>query len=742
MSTRTPISLILPAALACACALLLPLPGHAAERAGAQPAGQLLEVNSLADPGTGTCDTTECTLREALAAAVAGAGHITFASGLSGTIVLGSQLEIATDQIQINGPGPGVISISGNDTHRVLEISGSSVELRDLTVRDGNAGSGTGGGILITGAGPVLLEHLRVIDSQTTFFGGGIHAGATTTVRNSEVSGNSANGGGGGIYFSGREGDDLLIENTTISSNTSDVNEGGLRVEIDSGQTATLRHVTVAENDGSRGVGLSGDGSALIEGSLLADNGTDLVNAVDDFVIINSVVENPSGGLYGENTLADVYVEIGALDFFEGSDTKVHPISADPARDHVDNAVGSGGCGTEPTHDQRGAARPIGPRCDAGAFEAPAPNMLASWDFEEFAPGQVLADGGRVDDSSDNLRDARIGDGSDLPTTIPGFGERGTALAFSDSADRVVFEPGYDFVEGPAAGPAIELAADDSFTVEAVVRIPEGSTQVATLVEHDPATGQPAWWLRVQDGEVQAQVDDGVGQTTVTGLLSIDDGRWHHVAMVRDAVADLLRVYVDYRTQETLPDSTAPAASTAGVVLGASPAGTHHLLGDMDLVRITHGTLAPDDFFQLPGEVNLIASIDDDEDLVEPGQWVEYLISIENEGMADAVDAQVSVVLPPEIVDAEWECSSPGAGCTAFGTGDIQDTVFLAAGEGRVFYSLFAELTDAEFESVSVTVTATADASQIERDPSDNSATDVSRTPPIFSSGFEPAPSP
>src|SRR5262245_1664696 len=44
-------------------------------------------VNSLGDPGVGVCDDTECTLREAIAAADS-AGKIVFENGLQGDVLL------------------------------------------------------------------------------------------------------------------------------------------------------------------------------------------------------------------------------------------------------------------------------------------------------------------------------------------------------------------------------------------------------------------------------------------------------------------------------------------------------------------------------------------------------------------------------------------------------------------------------------------------------------------------------
>src|SRR5439155_17732158 len=74
-------------------------------------------VTSTADPGDGTCDVTECTLREAINAAntAAGADTITFASGLTGTIALasGSGDLYINDPVDIEGPGAGALTISG-----------------------------------------------------------------------------------------------------------------------------------------------------------------------------------------------------------------------------------------------------------------------------------------------------------------------------------------------------------------------------------------------------------------------------------------------------------------------------------------------------------------------------------------------------------------------------------------------------------------------------------------------------
>jgi len=84
--------------------------------AGVANALTTITVNSLDDPNPGT---TLCTLRDAINAANSGATvngctagsdtsyAIVFASGLTGTITLGSTLPDIGSNLSITGPGPG-----------------------------------------------------------------------------------------------------------------------------------------------------------------------------------------------------------------------------------------------------------------------------------------------------------------------------------------------------------------------------------------------------------------------------------------------------------------------------------------------------------------------------------------------------------------------------------------------------------------------------------------------------------
>jgi hypothetical protein len=89
-------------------------------------------VDSLADP----TDLGHTTLRDAITSAETPANSgstITFASGLSGTIALGSQLPEINYPTTIQGPGAGQITISGGNNVRLFYVHGVSDAI-DVTI--------------------------------------------------------------------------------------------------------------------------------------------------------------------------------------------------------------------------------------------------------------------------------------------------------------------------------------------------------------------------------------------------------------------------------------------------------------------------------------------------------------------------------------------------------------------------------------------------------------------------------
>ncbi|KPK47635.1 MAG: hypothetical protein AMJ77_02510 [Dehalococcoidia bacterium SM23_28_2] len=137
----------------------------------ARPAAQAnpdttFTVNSTADPGDGTCDATECTLREAIAAANASAGTDTIEFNIAGagphTISPGSALPTITDPVIIDGTtepdfaGTPVIELDGSgagDDVDGLKITAGSSTVRALVINGFD-----GQGIELSGSGGNTLQ--------------------------------------------------------------------------------------------------------------------------------------------------------------------------------------------------------------------------------------------------------------------------------------------------------------------------------------------------------------------------------------------------------------------------------------------------------------------------------------------------------------------------------------------------------------------------------------------------------
>ena len=147
-------------------------------------------VNSLLDPGNGTCDDTECTLREAVAAATTGA-RIVFASGLQGTISLADAALIVDNSLSIDGAGQIAVDAQHLTRAFVIAAGDGPVTLSRLTVKNGAAIS-SGGGISIS-ATEVTLDSLTVTGGIADGANGGgiqVISGSKVTIRNSTIAGN------------------------------------------------------------------------------------------------------------------------------------------------------------------------------------------------------------------------------------------------------------------------------------------------------------------------------------------------------------------------------------------------------------------------------------------------------------------------------------------------------------------------------------------------------------------------
>src|SRR3954452_12939832 len=206
-------------------------------------------VSNLNDEGPGS-------LRQAILDANqngTGSDDIVFASGLSGTINVGSTSGAGLyplTAMNIQGPGADKISLQG---------VGSAVDYVVYTGTDSSFyGANPGDPITISGltitGGNATAKHAPNYNS-----GGGIfNADTVLTVTNSRITGNNAQDDGGGIYSEGLGGGSLTLNNTTVSNNTGGTAaSGAYGGGINSSDPTVIRNSTISGNTvGSDGPGV------------------------------------------------------------------------------------------------------------------------------------------------------------------------------------------------------------------------------------------------------------------------------------------------------------------------------------------------------------------------------------------------------------------------------------------------------------------------------------------------------
>ena len=359
-------------------------------------------VNSLADPGDGTCDDAGtgdgCTLREAIDHAASFGATITFDPALTAAgpqvISLGSQLSIQKS-VTIVGPGANLMTVrrapEAATDFGTMDIRGFvSVEIKGLTISGGRGGSGIAAFFSDTW---ITLRRV-VISGNTATGGAGIYTAAQMTIDSSTISGNQAtasNGKGAGIYAAGGN---LTVTNSTISGNAaSDIGGGIFHIFA----TVSLTNVTVSGNSALIGGGYGKEsGSATFNHVTIAGNSANTYGGIysltnrPNVTLANTIVASNNGsggqcGSFGDVAIADaggnlVYpapATCAGITPVTTGDPKLGSLSLNAPGTTATRALGAGSAAIDAalvsscqTHDQRGVARPQGAGCDIGAYEA------------------------------------------------------------------------------------------------------------------------------------------------------------------------------------------------------------------------------------------------------------------------------------------------------------------------------------------------------------------------------------
>jgi hypothetical protein len=334
-----------------------------------------ITVTNLADSGPGT-------LRAAIPATSAG-GTINFQAGLMGTITLTSgELDI-NHNLTITGPGTTNLTVNGNNSSRVFNITNTTVSISGLTITGGavqgatgndsdpSGGPGQGGGII--NSGNLTLTNCTIIDNSAVGgqgvvivvsngaafgfggdgIGGGIYSSGTLTLVNCLVTSNTVTGGGGGggggsgnglgggIFAQGA----VALTNCTFSINSANGEYGGLSSGSGSGgglylAAGSVVNCTIANNSAVGGnpgfLGFYGPG--LGGGIYVNSTGVTLIGCtISGNACYSDIAGAKGGGIYAHAapTLKNTIVS-GNVDLYLNSLPNIGP-------DDVNGSVTSGG---------------------------------------------------------------------------------------------------------------------------------------------------------------------------------------------------------------------------------------------------------------------------------------------------------------------------------------------------------------------------------------------------------------
>ncbi len=324
-----------------------------------------LTVTTTADTTNG-CSASLCSLRDAISAAYGAAGttNIQFAAGVTGTITLTSTLPGFDGTINLIGPGASLLTIDGGNSSIIGHVfqvnSGSTVSISGVTIAHGNAGTGSGGGI-------INYDTLTVNNSD--FIGNTAVDGAAITsstglltVNGSTFSGNSATTASGlaGAILTYSQ---LVVNNSTFYGNSSGSIAGGI---LNYGTEVVVTNSTFAGNTAASGgpAIISYNPGLVVSNSLFADGTTECYGSPNC----------PATGTAGNVVLADAST-LAPLGTYGGFTETMIPLPGSAA---ICAATPSLATAAGLTTDQRGFARTnttytgynaAGPCVDAGAVQ-------------------------------------------------------------------------------------------------------------------------------------------------------------------------------------------------------------------------------------------------------------------------------------------------------------------------------------------------------------------------------------
>ncbi len=275
---------------------------------------------------------TDCTGTGLADAMNSGSGLITFSCGPAPVVITVTQPggfnAIPGTFYTIDGGNK--VTLTGAQANRLFDIqaSNAALTLTNIILTDGNASAGgnfaTQGGAILNEGGRLVLDHVTIRNSQSTFAAGAIeNVAGTTIVKNSLIENNQSDYGGGidslgtltlinttvrynhatahtggGLDVSGT----VMISNSQIYSNSAIAEDGGGIYSL--GQL-TLTNVTLSDNSANVGGGIENHGgtATLNNCTISGNSATQMGGGLYSFVFGTTTTVNNS--TFSGNTAMD-----------------------------------------------------------------------------------------------------------------------------------------------------------------------------------------------------------------------------------------------------------------------------------------------------------------------------------------------------------------------------------------------------------------------------------------------------
>ncbi len=252
----------------------------------------------------------------------------------------------------------------------------------------------------------------------------------------------------------------------------------------------------------------------------------------------------------------------------------------------------------------------------------PALSPVAAWRFEEGA--------GATAQDTVGANDATLSGDFWAP------GRYGTGISLNGTTDSAVVPNSADF----------NFDTADTFTVTAWIQAPSQQADLSVtdnmIIEKWDTQGGYPFVIRIfnethaNEGRIFAARYDGSNGSGVLSQARVNDGRWHHVAFVRDA-GGMLRLYIDGIEEDAVVDSTVnTTANNSDLYFGErGNVGSYYFAGSIDEVTIFSTDLSDTEI----ANVATIGLGDGVGDVCDICPGFDDNLDADNDGIPDGCDA-------------------------------------------------------------------------------------------------------